>query len=176
MRYTRLITVRQAVHVATGTFLGGKPAWEKGRSHPSSFLNWASNLSRPLGDTKETVPFKRDSLHHIPARFVICFDSKSILKLGLLDSSNLRSSSLNIPAHMNHSKSWLPEGISCPAFALSFSPSDSSAKIWAGAHRALIWAQRERGRSAGLNAGLRFWECTERLKEMPACPSRDLVL
>lgn len=140
------------------------------------FLNWASNLSRPLGDTKETVPFKRDSLHHIPARFVICFDSKSILKLGLLDSSNLRSSSLNIPAHTNHSKSWLPEGISCPAFALSFSPSDSSAKIWAGAHRALIWARRERGRSAGLNAGLRFWECTERLKEMPACPSRDLVL
>lgn len=70
---------------------------------------------------KETAPFKRDSLHHIPARFVICFDSKSILKLGLFDSSNLRSSSLNIPAHMNHSKSWLPEGISCPAFARSLS-------------------------------------------------------
>lgn len=104
-----------------GHFSRGKPAWEKRRSHPSSFLNWTSNLSRPPGNMKEKVPFKRDSLHHIPARFVICFDSKSILKLGLFDSSNLRSSSLNIPAHMNHSKSWLPEGISCPAFARSLS-------------------------------------------------------
>lgn len=114
-----------------GHFLRGKPAWEKRRSHPGSFLNWTSNLSRPPGNIKETVPFKRDSLHHIPVRFVICFDSKSILKLGLFDSSNFRSSSLNIPAHMNHSKSWLPEGISCPAFArsLAFSPSDSSAEI-----------------------------------------------
>lgn len=114
-----------------GHFLRGKPAREKRRSHPGSFLNWTSNLSRPPGNIKETVPFKRDSLHHIPVRFVICFDSKSILKLGLFDSSNFRSSSLNIPAHMNHSKSWLPEGISCPAFArsLAFSPSDSSAEI-----------------------------------------------
>lgn len=147
-----------------GHFSRGKPAREKRRSHPRSFLNWTSNLGRPLGNMEETVPFKRDSLHHIPACFVICFDSKSILKLGLFDSSNLRSSSLNIPAHMNHSKSWLPEGISCPAFrSLSFSPSDSSAEIWAGAHRALIWTRGREGgvlglaRGSGSGSGRRDW-------------------
>lgn len=86
------------------------------------FIEVTSNLhvevSMPLGNTKEAIPFKRDSLNHIPTRFVIRLDSKSILKLGPLDSSNPRSSSLNIPAHMNHSKSWLLEGISCPAFSL----------------------------------------------------------
>lgn len=75
----------------------------------------------PLGNTKEAIPFKRDSLNHIPTHFVIRLDSKSILKPGPLDSSNPRSSSLNIPAHMNHSKSWLLEGISCPALSLFLS-------------------------------------------------------
>lgn len=73
----------------------------------------------PLGNTKEAIPFKKDSLNHIPTHFVIRLDSKSILKPGPLDSSNPRSSSLNIPAHMNHSNSWLLEGISCPALSLS---------------------------------------------------------
>lgn len=88
----------------------------------------------PQGNTEEAIPFKKDSLNHIPTHFVIRFDSKSILKPGPLDSSNPRSSSLNIPAHMNHSNSWLLEGISCPALSLSlsFSLSDSSAESWAG--------------------------------------------
>lgn len=75
-----------------------------------------------LGNTQEAIPFKKkkkkDSLNHIPTHFVIRLDSKSILKPGPLDSSNPRSSSLNIPAHMNHSNSWLLEGISCPALLL----------------------------------------------------------
>lgn len=114
----------------------------------------------PLRNTKEAIASKRDSLNHIPTHIIIRLDSKSILKLGPLDSSNLRFSSLNIPAHMNHSKSWLREGISCPAF--SFSLSDSSVEIWAGTHQALIWTQRERGRRARLNIGPRFWECSKR--------------
>lgn len=73
----------------------------------------------PLGNMKEAIPLKKDSLNHIPTYFVILLDSKSILKPGPLDSSNPRSSSLNIPAHMNHSNSWLLEGISCPALSLS---------------------------------------------------------
>lgn len=88
------------------------------------FIEVTSNLhevSMPLGNTKEAIPFKRDSLNHIPTHFVIRLDSKSILKPGPLDSSNPRSSSLNIPAHMNHSKSWLLEGISCPALSLFLS-------------------------------------------------------
>lgn len=116
----------------------------------------------PLGNTKEAIPFKRDSLNHIPTHFVIRLDSKSILKPGPLDSSNLRSSSLNIPAHMNHSESWLLEGISCPALSLSFSLSDSSAESWAGTRRALIWTQRERGRRARLNTGPWLWDRSER--------------
>lgn len=87
------------------------------------FIEVTSNLhvevSMPLGNTKEAIPFKKDSLNHIPTHFVIRLDSKSILKPGPLDSSNPRSSSLNIPAHMNHSNSWLLEGISCPALSLS---------------------------------------------------------
>lgn len=90
-----------------------------------SFIEVTSNLrvevSMPLGNTKEANPFKRDSLNHIPTHFVIRLDSKSILKLGPLDSSNPRFSSLNIPAHMNHSESWLLEGISCPALSLFLS-------------------------------------------------------
>lgn len=86
------------------------------------FTEVTSNLhvevSMPRGNMKEAIPLKRDSLNRIPTHFVIRLDSKSILKLGPLDSSNPRSSLLNIPAHMNHSKSWLLEGISCPAFSL----------------------------------------------------------
>lgn len=86
------------------------------------FIEVTSNLcvevSMPLGNTKEAIPFKKDSLNHIPTHFVIRPDSKSILKPGPLDSSNPRSSFLNIPAHMNHSSSWLLEGISCPALLL----------------------------------------------------------
>lgn len=86
------------------------------------FAEVTSNLhvevSMPRGNMKEAIPLKRDSLNRIPTHFVIRLDSKSILKLGPLDSSNPRSSLLNIPAHMNHSKSWLLEGISCPAFSL----------------------------------------------------------
>lgn len=155
--------------------------------HPGFFIEVTSNLhvevSLPLGNTKEAIPLKRDSLNHIPTHFVIRLDSKSILKPGPLDSSNPRSSSLNIPAHMNHSKSWLLEGISCPALSLSFSLSDSSAESWAGTRRALIWTQRERGRRARLNTGPWLWNCYERETwrlgvcwEMPAHPSRDLVL
>lgn len=128
MQYTWLITLRQTIHVATGTFRGktGSRKKKEARSYPGFFyfffIEVTSNLhvevSMPLGNTKEAIPFKRDSLNHIPTRFVIRLDSKSILKLGPLDSSNPRSSSLNIPAHMNHSKSWLLEGISCPAFSL----------------------------------------------------------
>lgn len=98
------------------------------------FIEVTSNLhvevSTPPGNTKEAIPFKKDSLSHIPTHFVIRFDSKSILKPGPLDSSNPRSSSLNIPAHMNHSNSWLLEGISCPALSLflSYSLSRSSAE------------------------------------------------
>lgn len=98
---------------------------EEARSYPGFFIEVTSNLhvevSMPLGNTKEAIPFKRDSLNHIPTHFVIRLDSKSILKPGPLDSSNPRSSSLNIPAHMNHSKSWLLEGISCPALSLFLS-------------------------------------------------------
>ena len=162
---------------------------EEARSYPGFFIEVTSNLrvevSMPLGNTKEAIPFKRDSLNHIPTHFVIRLDSKSILKPGPLDSSNPRSSSLNIPAHMNHSKSWLLEGISCPALSLSFSLSDSSAESWAGTRRALIWTQRERGRRARLNTGPWLWDCSESKREtrrlgvcweMPAHPSRDLVL
>lgn len=89
------------------------------------FIEVTSNLhvevSMPRGNTKEAIPFKRDSLNHIPTHSVIRLDSKSILKPGPLDSSNPRSSSLNIPAHMNHSNSWLLAGISCPALSLFLS-------------------------------------------------------
>lgn len=81
----------------------------------------------PLGNTQEAIPFKKDSLNHIPTHFVIRLDSKSILKPGPLDSSNPRSSFLNIPAHMNHCSSWLLEGISCPALLLS--PDSSAEKL-----------------------------------------------
>lgn len=126
MQYTRLITLRQTIHVTTGTFRGKTGSRKKkkvlSRVFKFFFIEVTSNLhvevSMPLGNTKEAIPFKRDSLNHIPTHFVIRLDSKSILKLGPLDSSNPRSSSLNIPAHMNHSKSWLLEGISCPAFSL----------------------------------------------------------
>jgi len=111
---------------------------EEARSRSGFFIEVTSNLhvevSMPLGNTKEAIPFIKDSLNHIPTHFVIRLDSKSILKPGPLDSSNPRSSSLNIPAHMNHSNSWLLEGISCPALSLSlsFPLSDSSAESWAG--------------------------------------------
>lgn len=36
----------------------------------------------PLGNTQEAIPFKKDSLNHIPTHFVIRLDSKSILKPG----------------------------------------------------------------------------------------------
>ena len=99
---------------------------EEARSYPGFFFfevtsNLRVEVSMPLGNTKEANPFKRDSLNHIPTHFVIRLDSKSILKLGPLDSSNPRFSSLNIPAHMNHSESWLLEGISCPALSLFLS-------------------------------------------------------
>lgn len=84
----------------------------------------------PLGNTQEAIPFKKDSLNHIPTHFVIRLDSKSILKPGPLDSSNPRSSFLNIPAHMNHCSSWLLEGISCPALLLSLLT--PLLKSWAG--------------------------------------------
>lgn len=144
MQYIWSITFRQAIHVATGTFWGKwiskkkkkEEKEEEARSSPGYFIEVTSNLhvevSMPLGNMKETIPFKKDSLNHIPTHFVIRFDSKSILEPGPLDSSNPRSSSLNIPAHMNHSNSWLLEGISCPALSLSFSLSDSSAESWAG--------------------------------------------
>lgn len=77
----------------------------------------------PLGNTQEAIPFKKDSLNRIPTHFVIRLDSKSILKPGPSDSSNPRSSFLNIPAHMNHCSSWLLEGISCPALLLSLARS-----------------------------------------------------
>lgn len=92
-----------------GTFRG-KQAYKKeeARSHPGFFFfvevtsNLPVEVSMPRGKTKEAIPFKRDSLNHIPTHFVIRLDSKSILEPGPLDSSNPRSSSLNIPAHMNH--------------------------------------------------------------------------
>ena len=131
MQYIWLITLRQTIHVAMGTFRG-KQAREKKKKKKKKqgpiqvfFIEVTSNLrvevSMPLGNTKEANPFKRDSLNHIPTHFVIRLDSKSILKLGPLDSSNPRFSSLNIPAHMNHSESWLLEGISCPALSLFLS-------------------------------------------------------
>lgn len=83
------------------------------------FIEVTSNLcvevSMSPGDSKEVIPFKKGSFNHIPTHFVIRLDSKSILKPGPLDSYNPRFSSPNIPAHMNHSDSWLLEGISCPA-------------------------------------------------------------
>lgn len=150
--------------------LSGKNRLERKKKRQSEvlstfFIEVTSNLhevSMPLGNTKEAIPFKRDSLNHIPTHFVIRLDSKSILKPGPLDSSNPRSSSLNIPAHMNHSKSWLPEGISCPALSLSFSLSDCAAESWAGTRRALIWTQRERRRRARLNRALALGLLRER--------------
>lgn len=147
------------------------------------FIEVTSNLhvevSMPRGNTKEAIPFKRDSLNHIPTHSVIRLDSKSILKPGPLDSSNPRSSSLNIPAHMNHSNSWLLAGISCPALSLFLS-------VWL-----LCWKLGRNppsfdldpeGERAGLNTGPWLWDRSERdmetwvCWEMPAHPSRDLVL
>lgn len=129
------------------------------------FIEVTSNLhvevSMPQGNTEEAIPFKKDSLNHIPTHFVIRFDSKSILKPGPLDSSNPRSSSLNIPAHMNHSNSWLLEGISCPALSLSRSLC-LTPLLKAGQElgRALIWTQRrDGGRRAQLNTEPRLWYC-----------------
>lgn len=143
---------------------------EEARSRPGFFffIEVTSNLhvevSMPLGNTKEAIPFKKDSLNHIPTHFVIRFDSKSILKPGPLDSSNPRSSSLNIPAHMNHSNSWLLEGISCPALSLFLSLSLCLTPLLKAGQelgRALIWTQRERGRRARLNTGPWLWDCSE---------------
>lgn len=151
------------------------------------FIEVTSNLhvevSMPLGNTEEAIPFKRDSLNHIPTHFVIRLDSKSILKPGPLDSSNPRSSSLNIPAHMNHSKSWLLEGISCPALSLFLC---LTPLLKAGQEPAELWFG-PRGREGG-ELGLTgpwLWDCSESegetrrfwvCWEMPAHPSRDLVL
>lgn len=136
----------------------------------------------PLGNTKEAIPFKKDSLNHIPTHFVIRLDSKSILKPGPLDSSSPTSSSLNIPAHMNHSNSWLLKGISCPTFSPSLFRS-----VWLfcwklGRNSVELWFG-PRGRRAQPNPGLWLWDRlqteTWRLGmcwEMPAHPRRDFVL
>lgn len=138
MQYDRLITLRQVLHVSNGHFERNqarqtKENNKKKRKEPTGvFIEVTSNLcvevSMPLGNTQEAIPFKKDSLNRIPTHFVIRLDSKSILKPGPLDSSNPRSSFLNIPAHMNHCSSWLLEGISCPALLLSLAPPDSSAE------------------------------------------------
>lgn len=165
---------------------------KEARSRPGFFIEVTSNLhvevSTPLGNTKEAIPFKKDSLNHIPTHFVIRLDSKSILKPGPLDSSNPRSSSLNIPAHMNHSNSWLLEGISCPALSLFLSLSISLCLTpllcWKlGRNPTELWFG-PRGREGGeliLTQGpgsgtasrdMQTWD----VLVMPAHPSRDLVL
>lgn len=188
MQYIWLITLRQTIHVAMGTSRG-KQARKKRSRVPSTFffIEVTSNLhvevSMPLGNTKEAIPLKKDSLNHIPTYFVILLDSKSILKPGPLDSSNPRSFSLNIPAHMNHSNSWLLEGISCPALSLSLC---LTPLLKAGQERGPSFdsdPEGERGRRAWLSTGLWLWDCSKRETwrlgvcwEMPAHPGRDLVL
>lgn len=97
----------------------------------------------PLGNTQEAIPFKKDSLNRIPARFVIRPDSKSILEPGPSDSSKpeVPPLFLHIPAHMNHCSSWLLEGISCPAlsFFFFFFFSSSSSDGTGGGGRRGIW-------------------------------------
>lgn len=171
MQHDWLITLRQVIHVSNGHF-ERKQTNKKSKKKSEEptrvfvfFIEVTSNLcvevSMPLGNTKEAIPFKKkkkkkDSLNHIPTHFVIRLDSKSILKPGPLDSSkNPRSSFLNIPAHMNHCSSWLLEGISCPALLLtSLSRSSWLLCCWKVGQEpdwALIWTQKggRRRRRAG---------------------------
>lgn len=149
----------------------GKTGLKKGKEKEQGpiqvfFIEVTSNLlvevSMPPGKMKEAIPFRRDSLNHIPTHFVIRLDSKSILKPGPLDSSNPRSSSLNIPAHMNHSESWLLRRHFLPSplsLSLRLTP-----LLKAGQEPTELWfgPGGRKGGELSLTRSRGLWDCFER--------------